>query len=122
MESYIPQHRPIPEDIYSTMYFDGYHQQFPEKITLLKFALLILRSMVNVEQGFSTMNLLISQLCTSLDNKNLNRFMRVCLNRPEKLSDETVEKLINTFITTRHRIISLRSFITKRKSYFVFFI
>ena len=79
MESYIPQHRPIPEDIYSTMYFDGYHQQFPEKIPLLKFALLILRSTVNVEQAFSTMNLLISQLCTSLDEKNLNRFMCVCV-------------------------------------------
>ena len=25
MESYIAQHQPIPEDIYSTMCFDGYH-------------------------------------------------------------------------------------------------
>ena len=122
MESYIAQHRPIPEDIYSTMCFDGYHRQFPEKITLLKFALLIPGSTVNVEQAFSTMNLLISQLCTSLDEKNLDRLMRVCLNGPEKVSDKTVEKLIITFITTRRRIISSGSFIIKRKSYFVFFI
>ena len=64
----------------------------------------------------------------------------VCvLDRPEKLSDETVEKLINTFIATGCHIdlqcivyflvyasvvmvISLCSFIIKRKSYFVFFI
>ena len=46
------------------------------------------------------MNLLISPLRTSLGEKNLDRMMRVCLDRPEKLSDETVEKLINTFIAT----------------------
>ena len=30
MESCIAQHRPISEDIYSTMCFDGYQRQFPE--------------------------------------------------------------------------------------------
>ena len=55
MESYIAQHRPIPEDIYSTMCFDGYQQQFPETTKLFKFTLLIPLSIVNVEQGFSLM-------------------------------------------------------------------
>ena len=85
------------------------------------------------------MNLLISPIHTSLGKKTLNCMMCVCLDRPEKLSDETVEKLINTFIATGCHIdlqcivyflvyasvvmvISLRSFIIKRKSYFVFFI
>ena len=34
MESYISQHLPIPEDIYSTMCFDGYQRQFPETMKL----------------------------------------------------------------------------------------
>ena len=50
MESYIAQHRPIPEDIYSTMCFYGYQRQFPETIKLFKFALLILPSTANVER------------------------------------------------------------------------
>ena len=105
---------------------------------LFKFALLIPPSMANVEQGFSTMNLLTSPLRTSLGEKNLDRMMHVCLNGPEKLSYDTAVKLINKFIATGHRIdlqfvyflvypsvvmdISLGSFITKRKSYFVFLI
>ena len=85
MDSYIAQHRPIPEDIYSTMYFDGYQRQFPETMKLFKFALLISPSTANVERGFSTMNLLISPLRTSLGEKNLDRMMRVYLDGPEKL-------------------------------------
>ena len=71
---------------------------------LFKFALLIPPSTANVELGFSMMNLLISPLHTSLGKENLDRMMRVCLDGPEKLSDETVEKLLNTFIATGHRI------------------
>ena len=103
IESYIAQHRPIPEDIYSTMCFDGYQRQFSETMKLFKFALLIPPSTANVERGFSTMNLLISPLRTSLGKKNLDRMMRLCLDGPEKLSDETVEKLINTFIAKGRR-------------------
>ena len=103
--SYIAQHQPIPEDIYSTMCFDGYQRQFLETMKLFKFALLIPPSTANVERGFSTMNLLlIPPLRTSLGEKNLDRVMRVCLDGPEKLSDETVEKLIHTFIATGRRI------------------
>ena len=65
--------------------------------------MLIPLSTANVEQGFSTMNLL-SPLRTSMGKKNLDCMMRVCLDRPEKLSDETVEKLINTFIAAGRRI------------------
>ena len=71
---------------------------------LFKFALLIPPSMANVEQGFSTMNLLTSPLRTSLGEKNLDRMMHVCLNGPEKLSYDTAVKLINKFIATGHRI------------------
>ena len=49
IESYIAQHRPIPEDIYSIMCFDGYQQQFPETMKLFKFALLIPPRTANVK-------------------------------------------------------------------------
>ena len=104
IESYIAQHRPIPENIYSTMCFYGYQRQFPETMKLFKFAQLIPPSTANIERGFSMMNLEISPLRTSLGEKNLHRMMRVCLDGPEKLSGETVEKLINTFIATGCRI------------------
>ena len=65
--------------------------------------MLIPLNTANVEQGFSTMNLL-TPLHTSLGKKNLDCMMPVCLDRPEKLSDETVEKLINTFIAAGRRI------------------
>ena len=49
IESYIAQHQPVPEDIYSTMCFGGYQQQFPETMKLFKFALLIPPRTANVE-------------------------------------------------------------------------
>ena len=49
IESYIAQHQPVPEDIYSTMCFDGYQQQFPETMKLFKFALLIPPRTASVE-------------------------------------------------------------------------
>ena len=52
MESYIAQHWPIPEDIYSTMCFDGYQQQYPETMKLFKFTLLILLSTAMLNEGF----------------------------------------------------------------------
>ena len=104
METYIAQQRPIPEDIYSTVCLDGYQRQFSETMKLFKLALLIPPSTANVERGFSTMNLLISPLRTSLGEKNLSRTMRVCLDGAEKLSDETVGELINTFIAAGLRI------------------
>ena len=89
MESYIAQHRSIPDNVYSTMCFYGYQRQFPETMKLFKFALLIPPNTANIERGFSMMNLQISPLRTSLGEKNLNRMMRVCLDGPEKLSGET---------------------------------
>ena len=50
MESYIAQHLPIPEDIYLSMCFDGYQQQFPETMKLFKFTLLILASMACLDR------------------------------------------------------------------------
>ena len=72
MGSYIAQHRPLLEDIYSTMCFDGYQRQFPETMKLFKFALQIPLSTTNVKQGFSTLNLLIPPLRTSLGTQSLS--------------------------------------------------
>ena len=101
MEGDIAQHQPVPEHTYSIMCFDGYQRQLPETMKLFKFALLIPPSTATVERGFSMMNLLIFPLRTSLDEKNLDRMLLVCLDGPEKLSEETVEKLIDTFFATR---------------------
>ena len=69
MESYIAQHRSIPDNIYSTMCFYGYQRQFPETMKLFKFALLIPPNTANIERGFSMMNLQISPLRTSWARK-----------------------------------------------------
>ena len=69
MESYIAQHRSIPDNIYSTICFYGYQRQFPETMKLFKFALLIPPNTANIERGFSMMNLQISPLRTSWARK-----------------------------------------------------
>ena len=61
----------------------GCLQRYPETMKLFKYALLIPPSTSNVERGFSTMNLLVSPLRTSLGEKNLDRMMRICLEDPE---------------------------------------
>lgn len=104
MEGYITDNRPLAEDIYSAMCLNGCRLRYPETMKLFKFALLIPPSTANVERGFSTMNLLMSPLRTSLAEKNMDRMMRICLDGPEKLSSSTIDKLIDTFVASGRRI------------------
>ena len=67
---YIADNRPVAEDIYAVMCSTGFLQRYPETMKLFKYALLIPPSTSNVELGFSTMNLLVSPLRTSLGEKS----------------------------------------------------
>ena len=74
---------------------------------LFRLVLLIPPSTSNVKRGFSAMNLLCSPLRTSLNEGSLDRFMRINLNGPAKLDDDTYDRFVTTFKNSGKRRIEL---------------
>ena len=106
-------HKPLSTYIYKFLAAYGTLKNFPNLASLFKISLLIPRSTSNVERGFSVMNLICTPLRSSLSETNLDRFMRICLNGPEKLTDDILEELIEDFKQSRdNRRLDLWSFIT----------
>ena len=64
---------------------------------LLRSALLIPSSTSGVESSFSIMNLHVSPLCTSCNENNIDQLMIICLDGPEFLSKERLEKIIDIY-------------------------
>ena len=83
-------------NIYKFLAADGTLKNYINIAVLFTISLLILPSTSNVEQGFSVMNLICTPLRSSLSESNLNRFMHICINGPEKLND-MLEELIQDF-------------------------
>ena len=101
IDNYILSHKPLSTDIYKFLAADGTLKNFPNLASLFKISLLIPPSTSNVERGFSVMNLICTPLRSSLSETNLDRFMRICLNGPEKLTDDILEELIEDFKQSR---------------------
>lgn len=78
MDEFLRKNQPTPGDIYSAMCHDGCISRYPNSMKLLKLALLIPPTTSEVEHGFSTMNLIVSPLRTSLNDNNVDRLMRTC--------------------------------------------
>ena len=83
--------------MYKFLAADGTLQNCSNIAILFKISLLIPPSTSNVERGFSVMNLICIPLRSSLNEQNLDRFMRICINGPEKLNDDMLNELIQDF-------------------------
>ena len=79
------------------MCLDGCLSRFPNTMKLFKFTLLILKTTSEDERGFSTMNLLVSPLRTLLNDVNVDRLIRICLDGPSKFSDNELEQMVDIF-------------------------
>ena len=101
IDNYILSRKPLSTDIYKFLAADGTLKNFPNLASLLKISLLVPPSTSNVERGFSVMNLICIPLRSSLSETNLDRFMQICLNGPEKLTDDILEELIEDFKQSR---------------------
>ena len=101
IDNSILSHKPLSTDIYKFLAADGTLKNFPNLVSLFKISLLNPPSTSNVVGGFSVMNLICTPLRSSLSETNLDRFMRICLNGPEKLTDDILEELIEDFKQSR---------------------
>ena len=86
---------------------EGSVHNFADKMKLLGLVLIIPPSTSGVEHGFSIMNLFVSPLCKSLSENNIDRLMHICLDGPEFLSKEQLEKIIDIYIDSAPHKISL---------------
>ena len=80
---------------------------FPYTMKLHSLSLLIPPSTYGVERAFSVMNLLVSPLRTTLNENNVDRLMRMCLDGPDKFNDKQLEQIADNFKNSAPRRISL---------------
>ena len=81
-------------DVYKYLAANGSLKQLPNIATLFKTSLLIPLILLNIERGFSGMNL----ICTPLRTESkLDRFIRICINGPEIYSKSDIEKMVDIF-------------------------
>ena len=81
--------------------------RFPSTMMLHSLSLLMPTSTSGVERAFSVMNLLMPPLRTTLNENNVDRLMRMCLNGPDKLNDKQLEQIVDNFKNSAPRRISL---------------
>ena len=79
-------------------------------VKLFKFALLIPSTRSEVEHSFSTMNLLVSSLRTSLNDPNVDRLMWICIDGPTNFSDNELEQMVDIFHGSNDRRIACENF------------
>ena len=84
-------------DVYEYFAANGSLKQLPNIVTLFETSLLIPPILLNIERGFSVMNL----ICTPLRTESkLDRFIRICINGPETYSKCDIEKMVDIFKKT----------------------
>ena len=74
---------------------------------LLRLALLIPPSTLGIERGFSIINFLVSRFRKTHSENNIDQLMHICLDGPEFLSEEQLEKIIDIYKDNAPRRISL---------------
>ena len=107
MYEYVTANRPPSSGVYSRMCMDGCLHRYPNSMKLFKLSLLIPPTTSGVERGFSVMNLLVSPLRATLNERNVDRLMRICLDGPEKFNEDELEQLVINFKNSTTRRISL---------------
>ena len=72
-------------------------------MTLFKLTLLIPLITSEVEHGFSTVNLLVSPLRTSLNDANVDRLICTYIDGPTNFSHNEPERMVNIFRDSNDR-------------------
>ena len=86
-----------PNEIYNLMGTDGSAQLYKNMFKLFKISLLIPPSTANIERGFSVMNLLCTPIRSSLNDSSIDRLMCICINGPDMLDENDLDKLVDDF-------------------------
>ena len=76
---------------------EGSVHNFPNIMKLLRLTLFIPPSTSGVERGFSVMNLLVSPLRKSLNENNIDRLTRICLDGSKFINEEQLQKIIDIY-------------------------
>ena len=105
VDEYKDEHPVKVDRVYADMYVDK--ETYPSMMKLLKFALLITPSTVNVERGFSILTLLCKKQRNRLSPKNIDHLMRIILLGLEKIEDTVWESLTNKYKDIKERRIDI---------------
>lgn len=79
---------------------------YPNFMKLLSMSTVMPTSTASVERLFSRLNLVCTDLRTSLKQESLDRQLRIIVNGPKRLSDQQCENIVNIFKTSgNHRLL-----------------
>ena len=95
VDNYLQANKITSTDVYKYLAADGRLKNYSDMALLFKISLLIPPS--NIQQSFLVINLLCTQLRSSLRETNLDRFMRISINGLKSLTDAQCEELLNNF-------------------------
>ena len=105
MEEFLAKNQPLIGDIYSAMCLDVCLSRYPNTIRLFKVAVLNLSATSEFEHGFSSMNLLVLALCTSLNDANVDKLMHIYIDVPTNFSDNELEQMADIICDSIDRIV-----------------
>ena len=99
-ETYIETKRTTSADVYKYLAADGSLKQFINIAALFKTSLLIPPTTSNIKHGFSIINLICIPLRTSSSESNVDCFMQISINGPERFGETDIEKIVDIFKRT----------------------
>ena len=80
---------------HALMYTSTLSSSFPNLVTLAKIVSILPVATATVERSFSNMKLLKTRLRSQLGDDTLDQALRVCIEGPERLTDESLEAIID---------------------------
>ena len=99
-ETYIKTKRTTSANVYKCLAADGSLKQFINIAALFKTSLLIPPTTSNIKHGFSIINLICIPLRTSSSESNVDCFMQISINGPERFGETDIEKIVDIFKRT----------------------
>ena len=60
-----------------------------------------------VERSFSSMKLIKTRLCSRMGEKTLDHAMRICIEGPDRLSNDTLESVVDNYKEVKQRKLAL---------------
>ena len=84
---------------------------FPNLTKLAAILIVLPVTTATVERTFSSMKLIKTRLCNRMGESTLEHTMIICIEGPDRLSNETLEKVIDHYKHSKQRRISFKCYI-----------
>ena len=86
---------------------DGISTAFPNLAKVATILEVLPVTTATVERSFSSMKLIKTRLRSRMGEKTLDHAMRICIEGPDRLSDDTLESVVDNYKEVKQRKLAL---------------